>query len=162
MSTNAIYPGTFDPITLGHMDLIVRAAKIFDKLILAVSKSTKKNPLFSLDERVDMAKELCKDISNVEVKHFDGMLVDFVRQSNVKVIVRGLRAFSDFEYEFQMALTNRQLTSEVETLFLMPTEDYSYITSSMIREIASFGGDTSKFVPPLVQKALLAKFNKLK
>jgi pantetheine-phosphate adenylyltransferase len=160
MSTKAIYPGTFDPITLGHMDLIIRASKIFDKLILAISKSTKKNPLFSLSERVKMAQELCKKLPNVTIKQFDGILVDFVRKHRVKVIVRGLRAFSDFEYEFQMALTNRQLANEIETLFLMPTEDYSYITSSMVREIASFGGDTSKFVPPLVQKALFAKFKK--
>ncbi len=160
MSIKAIYPGTFDPITLGHMDLILRASRIFDKLILAVSKSSRKNPLFSLSERVQMARELCKDFHNVEVMEFDGLLIDFARKHKVKVIVRGLRAFSDFEYEFQMALTNRQLANDIETLFLMPTEDYSYITSSMVRELASFGGDLTKFVPPLVRKALLNRFNK--
>lgn len=153
----AIYAGTFDPVTLGHMDLIARAAKIFDKLIVAVSVHSRKEPLFSVEERLALARQSCVDLHNVEVDSFDGLLVEYARSEKVHVLIRGLRAFSDFEFEFQMALTNRKLAPDIETLFLMPNEDYSYISSSTVREVAMLGGDISSFVPPPVQKALAAK-----
>jgi len=152
-----IYPGTFDPITLGHVDLIKRAARLFERLILAVSVSTWKMPLFSLDERLAMARDLAAGMPHVEVDSFDGLLVDYVRQKKAQVVLRGLRAFSDFEYEFQMALTNRKMAPEVETLFMMPKEIYSYVSSTMVREIAALGGDTSVFVPDFVEVALRNK-----
>jgi pantetheine-phosphate adenylyltransferase len=153
-----IYAGTFDPMTLGHMDLIERAAKVFDKLILAVAVSSRKVALFSIEERLEMAKVCVEKFKNVEVDSFDGLLVDYARKRKVHVLIRGLRAFSDFEFEFQMALTNRKLAPDIETLFLMPNEDYSYISSSTVREVAQFGGDTSQFVAEPVQKALHLKF----
>lgn len=158
----AIYAGTFDPITLGHMDLIARAAKIFDKLILAVSEYSRKQTLFSLKERVAMARQIARKFKNVEVDSFGGLLVDYAKDRKVRVLIRGIRAFSDFEFEFQMALTNRKLAPEIETLFLMPNEDYSYLSSSTVREVAMLGGDTKDFVLPVVEKALEAKFRKKK
>lgn len=155
-----IYPGTFDPITLGHVDLIKRAARLFDRLILAISASPRKNPLFTLDERLALARTLAAGLPHVEVDSFDGLLVDYVRRKKARVVLRGLRAFSDFEYEFQMALTNRKMAPDVETLFLMPNEIYSYVSSSMVREIAALGGDAGMFVPDFVREALRMKMNR--
>ena len=156
MRHTAIYPGTFDPLTLGHLDLIQRAAVIFDRLIVAVVASSKKKTFFTLEERVAAVKAAVQDLPNVEVEPFDGLLVGYARQRGVHVVVRGLRAYSDFEYEFQMALTNRKLAPEIETLFLMPKENLSYISSSVVREVAEHGGPLDDFVPPAV-KALIAK-----
>lgn len=161
MSTQAaIYAGTFDPLTLGHMDLVERGANIFDKLLLAVAVSTPKATLFSVEERVEMMREVCKELCNVEVMIFDGLLVEFARRKGVYVLLRGLRAYSDFEYEFQMALTNRKLAPEVETLFLMPKETHSYVSSSTVKQVAALGADTSDFVPGLVVSALKRKFSR--
>ena len=156
MNITAIYPGTFDPLTNGHTDLVERAARIFDKVILAVAKGQEgaKQPVFSADERVSLANEVLQDISNVEVIQFDGLLVDFVEQQNAQVILRGLRAVSDFEYEFQLASMNRHLNENIETMFLTPAEQYSYISSSLVREIAGLGGDVSPFVHEKVAAAL--------
>lgn len=160
MMRSAIYAGTFDPITLGHLDVVQRAAKVVDKLILAVAVSSRKQPLFTLEERMDLARASVKDIGNVEVDSFDGLLVDYARSRGVRLLIRGLRAFSDFEFEFQMALTNRKLAPDIETLFLMPNEDYSYISSSTIREVAHYGGRVADFVPPPVREALAQKFGR--
>ncbi len=157
MKPLAVYPGTFDPLTFGHTDLINRAARLFDRLILAISAQSRKEPLFSIEERLDMAHRLVGGIPNVQVERFDGLLVDYVRSTGACAVIRGMRAFSDFEYEFQMALTNRKLAPDLETLFLMPKEEYSYISSSIVREIALLGGDTSAFAPPLVCDALRKK-----
>lgn len=157
MKITAIYPGTFDPITNGHSDLVQRASRIFDRVILAVAKGNKsenKKPFFSLEERVSLAKEVLADIDNVDVIQFDGLLVDFVQQQNAQVILRGLRAVSDFEYEFQLAGMNRHLNEKIETLFLTPAEQYSYISSSLVREVAVLGGDVSPFVHEQVAAAL--------
>lgn len=157
MNITAIYPGTFDPITNGHSDLVQRAARIFDRVILAVatgSQSGGKQPFFSAEERVSLAKDVLADITNVEVLHFDGLLVDFVQKQDAQVILRGLRAVSDFEYEFQLASMNRHLNEKIETLFLTPAEQYSYISSSLVREIAVLGGDVSPFVHEQVTAAL--------
>ena len=148
MRHSAIYPGTFDPLTLGHHDLIVRASHIFDRVVVAVAISSRKKTFFTSDERVEMAKASVKGLKNVRVDAFDGLLVDYARAQGIHVLVRGLRAFSDFEYEFQMALTNRKLAPEIETLFLMPKETFSYYSSSTVREIAERGGDISRFVSP--------------
>ena len=153
----AIYPGTFDPITRGHEDLVRRAASLFDKLILAIAESPSKKPRFPLAERVDMANEILADVANVEIVGFNNLLMDFVHEREAKVIVRGLRAVSDFEYEFQMAGMNRSLYPEVETVFLTPGEQYMFISATMVREIARLGGDVTKFVHPCVQKRLRAK-----
>lgn len=158
MKKMAVYPGSFDPLTLGHVDVVHRAARLFDRLILAVAVSARKGTLFSIEERMAMARSLAETMPNVEAVQFDGLLVDYVRQIGARVIIRGLRAFSDFEYEFQMALTNRKMAPDVEVLFMMPRESYSYISSSVVREIATLGGDTSKFVPSFVQTALQLKF----
>jgi len=158
MKKTAVYPGSFDPLTLGHVDVVHRAARLFDRLILAVAVSSRKDTLFSINERMAMARSLAATLPNVEAVEFNGLLVDYVRQIGAHVIIRGLRAFSDFEYEFQMALTNRKMAPDVEVLFMMPRESYSYISSSVVREIASLGGDTSKFVPPFVYTALKQKF----
>lgn len=160
MSTSAIYAGTFDPITFGHVDLVERAARIFNRLIVAVAGSTRKAPLFTLAERLDLARKALAHVENVEVEEFEGLLVEYARAKGVRVLVRGLRAFSDFEFEFQMALTNRQLAPEIETLFLMPKEEFSYVSSSSVREIAELGGDTMHLVPPVVAEALRAKFRR--
>ncbi len=150
----AVYPGTFDPMTMGHFDLIERSAAIFERVVVAVAGvSAKAGRLFTIEERTAMAREAIESagLRNVEVAILDCLLIDFCRKQNIRVVVRGLRAYSDFEYEFQMALTNRKLAPEVETLFLMPNEEHSYITASTVREVARYGGDTSPFVPPAVQ-----------
>ena len=156
MDITAIYPGTFDPLTNGHTDLVERAARIFDKVIVAVAKGQKsaKQPVFTVDERVALANDVLGSISNVEVIQFDGLLVDFVQRQNAQVILRGLRAVSDFEYEFQLASMNRHLNENIETMFLTPAEQYSYISSSLVREIAGLGGDVSPFVHEKVAAAL--------
>ena len=153
----AIYPGTFDPITRGHEDLVRRAASLFDKLILAIAESPSKQPRFPLADRVEMAQEILGDVKNVEIVGFNTLLMDFVHEQGAKVIVRGLRAVSDFEYEFQMAGMNRSLYPEVETVFLTPGEQYMFISATMVREIARLGVDVSKFVQPSVNKRLRAK-----
>ncbi|HRH12783.1 MAG TPA: pantetheine-phosphate adenylyltransferase [Azonexus sp.] len=153
----AIYPGTFDPITLGHEDLVRRAAALFDRLILAIAESPSKQPRFPLADRVEMAQEVLGDVQNVEIIGFNTLLMDFVHEQNAKVIVRGLRAVSDFEYEFQMAGMNRSVYPEVETVFLTPGEQYMFISATMVREIARLGGDVSKFVQPCVDKRLRAR-----
>jgi pantetheine-phosphate adenylyltransferase len=157
MKRSAIYPGTFDPLTLGHLDVIRRAAKMMDRLVVAVSGQTRKGLLFTLEERLAMVRGAVAGLEGVEVESFDGLLVDYARNRKVGVLVRGLRAFSDFEYEFQMALSNRKLAPDVETMFLMTSEAYSYISSSVVREVAELGGDTSELVPPNVYAALKQK-----
>ena len=148
-----VYPGTFDPLTLGHLDLLERISGLFDNVVLAIAGSSwKPGALFSCDERIAMAREVVQDLPNVTVEPMYGMLVDFCHERGIRVVLRGLRAYSDFEYEFQMALTNRKLAPDIETLFLMPREDHSYVSSSTVREIASYAGDTSLFVPPAVQR----------
>lgn len=154
-----VYPGTFDPITNGHIDLVERACRLFDKVIVAVAASSRKNPLFSLEERVELAQETLAHLPNVEVCGFDILLVEFVRQKNAQAVLRGLRAVSDFEYEFQLANMNRALAPNMESVFLTPAEHLSYISSSIVREIAMLGGDVSKFVSPPVEAALQQKFS---
>ncbi|HHH89486.1 MAG TPA: pantetheine-phosphate adenylyltransferase [Aliiroseovarius sp.] len=155
MNTIAIYPGTFDPVTNGHTDLVQRATRLFDEVVVAVAKGGgSKAPVFPLEERVALAREVLAAIPGVRVCSFDSLLVDFVRAQNASVILRGLRAVSDFEYEFQLAGMNRQLNPEVETVFLTPAEHYAYISSTLVREIASLGGDVSRFVHPQVVAAL--------
>ncbi|MBL8431617.1 MAG: pantetheine-phosphate adenylyltransferase [Dechloromonas sp.] len=153
----AIYPGTFDPITRGHEDLVRRAASLFDRVVLAIAESPSKQPRFPLADRVAMAQEILGDIDNVEIIGFNTLLMDFVHEQGAKVIVRGLRAVSDFEYEFQMAGMNRSVYPEVETVFLTPGEQYMFISATMVREIARLGGDVSKFVQPCVDKRLRAR-----
>ena len=155
--TTAVYPGTFDPMTLGHFDLIQRASKLYDRLVVAVAKtSVKKGAIFSAKERLAMIREDVRlhGLENVEVKLLDTLLVDFCHREGAAVVIRGVRVYSDFEYEFQMALTNRRMAPDIETLFMMPSENLAYVTASMVREIATYGGDTSKFVTPAVQKRL--------
>jgi len=158
MTKLAIYAGTFDPLTLGHMDLIERSAEIFPRLILAVAVATPKDTLFTTQERVGMIKELVETLPNTEVVSFDGLLINFARSKGAEVLIRGLRAYSDFEYEFQMALTNRKMAPEIETLFMMPKEAHSYVSSSTVKEIARLGGDPSQFVPGPVRDALVRRF----
>ena len=157
MTVSAMYPGTFDPITLGHEDLVRRACRLFDKVVVAIAANPSKEPMFTLDERVDLARTAMADFKNVEVTGYEGLTVDFAREHNLQVIVRGLRAISDFEYEFQLANMNRHLTDEVETAFLTPTETYTYISSSLVREICTLGGDISEFVSPGVKTALMER-----
>ena len=154
----AIYPGTFDPLTRGHEDLIRRGAKIFDQLIVGVADSRNKKPFFTLDERIEMAREVLSHYPNVTVKGFSGLLKDFVRENQGNVILRGLRAVSDFEYEFQMAGMNRYLLPDVETMFMTPSDQYQFIPGTIVREIAHLGGDVSKFVFPSVEAAVKRKF----
>jgi pantetheine-phosphate adenylyltransferase len=154
MNITAVYPGSFDPITNGHSDLIQRAARLFDRVIVAVAVSAAKRPQFSVEQRVALARTVLADIANAEVCGFDGLLVDFVVQHGAQVILRGLRAVSDFEYEFQLASMNRRLAPKVETLFLTPAEQYGFISSSLVREIAALGGDVSEFVHEAVADAL--------
>ena len=160
MNQKAIYAGTFDPMTLGHLDVVERAARIFPELIVAVTAVTGKSTLFSQEERVGLVKKAVADLPNVTVTLFDGLLVESARSQGVSVLIRGLRAFSDFEYEFQMALTNRRLAPDIETLFLMPKQDYSFLSSTNVKQVASLGGDVSEFVPAAVHKALAAKLKK--
>ncbi len=158
MGKLAIYPGTFDPVTNGHLDIIRRGSEIFDKIIVAVASSKNKNPLFSLEERVEMAKETTAGYKGVSVEHFDGLLVDYARTKGARVIIRGLRAVSDFEYEFQLALMNRKLSPDLDTLFVMPSEKYVYLNSRLVKEIARMKGDVSFLVPKEVLSRLKAKF----
>jgi pantetheine-phosphate adenylyltransferase len=160
LKTIAVYPGTFDPITLGHVDIVSRASPLFDTVILAVAASTSKNTVFSIDERVELSREVLKHISNVEVQKFGGLMVDFAREKKASVVLRGLRAVSDFEYEFQLAGMNRKLMPEVDTIFMPTSERYTYISSSLVREIAVYGGDVSDFVDPKVREALKSRFEK--
>jgi pantetheine-phosphate adenylyltransferase len=161
MNNKAVYPGTFDPITLGHEDLIRRAARLFDTLIVAVADSGAKRPFFTRDERVEMAREALKSLKNVEVVGFSGLLMRFVQEHNARVVIRGLRAVSDFEYEFQLAGMNRGMYPDVETLFLTPGEQYMFISATIVREISVLGGDVSKFVAPHVARRLTAKIKQL-
>jgi pantetheine-phosphate adenylyltransferase len=156
----AIYPGTFDPVTNGHLDILERALKLFDRVIITVAWNTTKNPFFTEEERIILLRQVTKHYKNVEVDSFRGLLVDYVRQRKAIAVVRGLRAMTDFEYELQMALMNRKLDEKMETVFLMPTEKYTYLSSNVVREIARLGGDVSKFVPPVVLKALQQKNSK--
>jgi len=160
MTKLAVYPGSFDPITCGHVDLIKRALKIFKNVIVAVADNTSKKTLFTLEERVDMVKKATKGIKGVRVDSFEGLSVKYVKKKGSYVIIRGLRMISDFEYEFQMALTNRRLSTDVETIFLMPNESYSYLSSKLIKEAASLGADVSCFVPKFVDKMLKKKLSK--
>lgn len=152
--TTVVYPGTFDPITNGHTDLVERAARLFDHIIIAVADNPKKRPLLDLETRVDLAQSVLGHLANVEVVGFNNLLADFVKERNAQVILRGLRAVSDFEYEFQLANMNRVLAPNVESLFLTPSEQYSYISSTIVREVSALGGDVSNFVHPLVAKTL--------
>ena len=156
----AIYPGSFDPVTKGHLDVVERARKLFDEVIVAVAYNENKQPLFNVDDRVTMLHEALGDIENVRVEVMPGLLVEFAAAQKAIAIVRGLRAVSDFEFEFQMALMNRKISANVETIFLMPREDYTYLSSSIVKEIARLGGDVSAFVPKAVSAALAAKFKR--
>ncbi len=155
--SRAVYAGTFDPMTYGHLDVATRAAHVFERLTLAVAEDPRKTLLFSTAERLELARSSVAHLANVEVVSFGGLLVDWARARGIQTLIRGLRAFSDFEYEFQMALTNRKLAPDIETMFLMPNEDFSYVSSSMVREIAALGGDVDQFVPPAVAAALSKK-----
>jgi pantetheine-phosphate adenylyltransferase len=158
VGTRAVYPGSFDPLTNGHLDLIERSLRIFDELIVAVVTNPAKMALFTEPERVEMIREATRGLRHIEIMVFEGLLVDFVTKVGARSIIRGLRAVSDFEYEFQMALMNRKLREEVETVFLMPHEAYSYISSRLIKEVAGYGGTVTGLVPPGVEKRLAAKF----
>lgn len=155
MKRTVVYPGTFDPITHGHSDLVARAARLFDRVIVAVAANPGKAPSFSLEERMELARAALSEVENAEILGFQGLLVDFARKQGARVILRGLRAVSDFEYELQLSSMNRRLAPDIETLYLMPAEQYSYISSSLVREIAALGGDVSSFVHPRVMAALL-------
>jgi len=157
MCQKAIYPGSFDPVTYGHIDLIKRAQDIFPELIVAVAHNPHKKPLFSVKERVQMLKEATKEFKGIIVDDFDGLVIEYARKNKVHVLIRGLRMISDFEYEFQMALTNRKLAPDIETIFLMPQESYSYISSKLLKEAASLGADLSSFIPDYVEQALKKK-----
>jgi len=157
----AIYPGSFDPLTNGHLDVIKRAAKIFDTLVVMVANNQSKNSLFTIDERVSLLEESCACIENVQISHFRGLLHDEVRQQKAVAVIRGLRAVSDFEWELQMALMNRELDEDCETLFLMPSPKFSFVSSTMIKEIAKLDGDVSPFVPPIVEGELKRRLGKL-
>jgi len=154
----AVYPGTFDPITNGHADLVARASRLFEQVIVAVAQDTGKQPFCDIGQRVELAREVLAEFPNVEVTAFGGLLVEFCRARGAQVVIRGLRAVSDFEYEFQLASMNRRLAPEVETLFLTPAEQYAFISSSLVREIARLGGDVAEFVHPAVQQALAERF----
>ncbi|PSV44294.1 pantetheine-phosphate adenylyltransferase [Photobacterium sp. GB-36] len=160
MTTRVIYPGTFDPITNGHLDLIERAAAMFDHVIVGVAFNPSKKPLFDLNERVELAGKITNHLNNVEIVGFSGLLVDFAKERNANILVRGLRAVSDFEYEFQLANMNRRLMPELETVFLTPAEENSFISSTIVKEVALHKGDVSQFVDPLITEALLKKFVK--
>ncbi len=152
-----VYPGTFDPVTNGHIDLVERASKLFDKVVIGIASSQRKSPLFTIEERIELASECLQHVPNVEIHGFDCLLVNFVSDCNADAIMRGLRAVSDFEYEFQLANMNRALSPDIESIFLTPSEKFSYISSSLVREISSLKGDVSQFVPSNVAKALAAR-----
>lgn len=160
MKITAIYPGTFDPVTNGHLDIIARAAKLYHKVIVAVAVNRNKQPLFDVDQRVALIEQVTTEFTNVDIIGFDNLLVDCAKQQDANVVLRGLRAISDFEYEFQLAGMNRRLSPELETMFLTPAEQYGFISSSMIKEIARLGGDVSEFVPDNVLQRLIEKFNR--
>lgn len=157
-----IYPGTFDPITHGHTDIVTRSLRVFDKVVVAIAPNPTKHPLFTLAERLEMVRLVVKDIGQVEVTTFNGLLVDFVRQSGAHAIIRGLRAISDFEHEFQMALINRKIAKQVETVFLMPSEEYSYLSSTIIKDVATHGGALTEFLHPEVARQLQERIRSLK
>jgi pantetheine-phosphate adenylyltransferase len=161
MNNKAVYPGTFDPMTLGHEDLVRRAARLFEHVVLAVADSRTKNPLFTLPERIDMARAALADVKNVSVEGFSGLLMDFVQQHKAQVVMRGVRAVSDFDYEFQLAGMNRKLYPEVETVFMTPGEEYMFLSATLVREISVMGGDVTKFVSPEVARRLKAKIQGL-
>ncbi len=156
----AIYPGSFDPVTLGHLDIIKRAAAIFDEITVSVLNNQGKSPLFSVEERVKILKEVTKDMPNVKVDSFNGLLVEHAKKSGADVVIRGLRAITDFEYELQLSQTNRKLCDQVDTVFLTTSLDYAYLSSSTVKEVASYGGDISKFVPPYVAEMVYRKYQK--
>ena len=160
MGQKAIYPGTFDPVTYGHIDLIERASRIFDPVIIAIAKNARKQPFFSLQERLAMLREATRGIKGVSVEVFDGLVTDFAKKKKAKVLIRGLRMISDFEYEFQMALTNRRFADTIETVFLMPSEHYSFLSSTLLKEAAVLGADLSSFVPPFVASRLKKRSKK--
>lgn len=160
MCQRAIYPGTFDPVTYGHIDLIKRSQEIFPELIVAVAHNPHKKPLFSLKERVAMLKKATAQLKGIEVTGFDGLMVNFARKHKIRVLIRGLRMISDFEYEFQMALTNRKLSADIETIFLMPQESYSYLSAKLLKEAVSLGADSSCFVPDFVERELKNKLHR--
>ena len=159
LHTKILYPGTFDPITNGHVDLVKRAAKLFDEVVIAVASGHHKKPLFDFEERVHLVETVFTDLPQVSVIGFEGLLVDFMREKNATAVLRGLRAMSDFEYEFQLANMNRELDENFEAVFLTPSQNYSFISSTMIREISKLGGDVTKFVPPCVSEAFIKKLS---
>lgn len=154
----AVYPGSFDPVTHGHLDIILRGSRIFDKIIVLVSRNSKKSPLFTVEERLTLLREVTKEIENVEVDGFDGLLVEYMKQKNAEAIIKGLRAVSDFEYEMQMASINRKLNAEVETFFMMTNHKYSYLSSSIVKEVARYHGSVTGLVPEIVESALIHKY----
>jgi len=156
----AIYPGTFDPITMGHLDILQRASKLFDKVIITLAINSNKTPLFSKEERLDFIRDAVKNMPNVTVDSLEGMLIKFAEKMGASAVIRGLRAISDFEFEFQLALMNRKQNQEITTVFLMPHEKYTYLNSTIIREVARFGGDVSSFITPYVAEKLKSKFSK--
>ena len=160
MGIRAMYPGTFDPITNGHIDLIRRASGMFDEVVVAIADNPKKKPLFNLEERVSMAQDILKNLKNVRIVGYSNLTIHFAKEENLNVIIRGIRAVSDYEFEFQLASMNRQLNESIETLFMTPADEYSYLSSSMVREIAAYHGDVSKFVHPLVNAAIKQRFAK--
>ncbi len=153
----ALYPGTFDPVTFGHIDIIERSAAIFDEVVIGVLKNNQKNPVFSIEERVEMIEHEVAEIPNVTVVSFNGLLVDFCRQKDLKFVIRGLRAVTDYEYELQMAQTNKVMSPELDTIFMTASHEYAYLSSSVVREVASYGGDISKFVSPYIEKKIKDK-----
>ncbi|AIX49725.1 MULTISPECIES: pantetheine-phosphate adenylyltransferase [Pantoea] len=157
MSTKAIYPGTFDPMTLGHLDIVTRAARMFDRLVVAIAASPGKKPLFTLDERVDLARQATAHLTNVEVVGFNELMADFARTQQANVLVRGVRAVADFEYESQLAQMNRHLLPALETVFLLPSQGFSFVSSSLVKEVARHGGDVQAFLPAVIHQALLAR-----
>jgi pantetheine-phosphate adenylyltransferase len=159
MKNTAVYAGTFDPITYGHIDLVERAVRIFDEVIVAIAESPKKQPLFALSERIDLAQNVLKKFNNVRIEGFNSLLLDFVKAKQANVILRGLRTVTDFDYELQLASMNRHLNPNIESIFLMPSENYMYISASLVREIASLKGDVSDFVPEIVKTALAKKYS---
>lgn len=160
--SKAIYPGTFDPITNGHTDLIVRATRIFDQVVVAIAANPAKNPMFSVDERIDMVRQVCHGLVDIEVMGFDGLLIEFVQKQEAQVVLRGLRAVSDFEFEFQLASANRRLSPDVETVFMTPSENHTFTSASLVKEIATFGGDVSSFIDPRVNQLLVDKLSGLR